>query len=102
MPSKLSNIQIEKQISQLNGWSLVGDSSDSITCNYKFNNFSEAFSFMTQSALAAEKIDHHPEWSNIYNSVEVLLTTHDVKGLSKKDFILAHEMNNIASKYNIR
>jgi 4a-hydroxytetrahydrobiopterin dehydratase len=60
-----------------------------ITREFKFENFNQAFGFMTQVALAAEKHDHHPEWSNVYNRVTITLTTHDAEGLSTKDVELA-------------
>lgn len=75
-----------------NGWALV-DGRDAIQKTFKFKDFTEAFAFMTRTALWAEKWDHHPEWSNIYNGVEVLLTTHDVNGLSIKDVQLARKMD---------
>ena len=62
---------------------------DAITRNYVFGDFSEAFAFMTRVALLAEKHDHHPEWSNIWNRVEITLTTHDAGGLSQRDVNMA-------------
>ncbi|MBC7795103.1 MAG: 4a-hydroxytetrahydrobiopterin dehydratase [Clostridia bacterium] len=69
---------------------------DAISRTFTFKNFSEAFGFMTRAALAAEKLDHHPEWKNIYKTVEVTLTTHDASGLTQKDVTLAHTMDRIA------
>ena len=62
---------------------------DAITRSFRFGDFSEAFAFMSRVALAAEKMDHHPEWSNVYNRVEILLSTHDAGGLSERDIALA-------------
>jgi 4a-hydroxytetrahydrobiopterin dehydratase len=62
---------------------------DAITRQFKFENFCQAFAFMTQVALHAEKADHHPEWFNVYNRVDILLTTHDAGGLSARDVELA-------------
>ena len=65
------------------------DARDAITRQFMFADFVEAFGFMTRVAILAEKADHHPEWSNVYNRVEVLLTTHDAGGLSTRDVALA-------------
>lgn len=75
-------------VADLDGWSLV-DGREAIEKRYMFTNFIEAFGFMTKCALEAEKADHHPEWSNVYKTVEVVLTTHDVNGLTQKDIALA-------------
>jgi 4a-hydroxytetrahydrobiopterin dehydratase len=66
---------------------------DAITRSFKFADFVEAFGFMTRVALLAEKADHHPEWSNVYNRVDVLLTTHDAGGLSQRDVALAEAID---------
>ena len=65
---------------------------DAIERQFEFANFSEAFAFMTRVALLAEKMDHHPEWSNVYNKVNVTLTTHDAGGVSEKDIAMARAM----------
>jgi 4a-hydroxytetrahydrobiopterin dehydratase len=78
-----------------NGWSMV-DRRDAITKTFTFGNFVEAFGFMTRAALWAEKLDHHPEWSNVYRKVEVTLTTHDAGGLSALDVKLAQKMDELA------
>ncbi|KAM3721137.1 putative pterin-4-alpha-carbinolamine dehydratase [Dirofilaria immitis] len=70
------------------GWRMVEDR-DAIQKNLQFKNFNETFGFMTQVAMYAEKMDHHPEWFNIYNKIEVTLSSHDVNGLSEKDIKLA-------------
>jgi len=79
----------------LAGWSEV-DGRDAINKVFKFKDFSEAFAFMTRAALKAEVMDHHPEWFNVYNKVDVTLTTHDADGLSQKDIDLAVAMEGYA------
>ncbi|WP_226779768.1 4a-hydroxytetrahydrobiopterin dehydratase [Oceaniglobus trochenteri] len=77
------------------GWAMV-DGRDAIARTYTFANFIEAFGFMTRAAMHAEKLNHHPEWSNVYNRVEVVLTTHDAKGLTALDVKLARRMDKLA------
>jgi len=79
-------------VAELNGWSAV-DGRDAIEKRYQFADFGAAFGFMARSALAAEKADHHPEWSNVYNRVHVVLTTHDAGGVTQKDVALAKAMD---------
>ena len=67
--------------------------------SYKFKNFNEAFSFMTSIAIFADKINHHPEWFNVYSRVDVVLTTHDLNGVSELDITLAEHMDNFASNF---
>lgn len=74
------------------GWS-YDSKRDAISKIYKFRTFVDAFGFMTKSAIVAEKLNHHPEWSNVYNVVEVTLTTHDVSGLTELDLKLAARMD---------
>ena len=76
------------------GWSMV-EGRDAIAKTYRFGNFVAAFGFMTRAALWAEKLNHHPEWSNVYKTVEVTLSTHDVGGLSMKDIELARRMDSL-------
>ena len=78
----------------LDGWSAV-PSRDAIQKTYVFKNFSEAFGFMARVALQAEKMDHHPEWSNVYNRVSVVLATHDAKGVTQLDVSLAAYMDQL-------
>jgi 4a-hydroxytetrahydrobiopterin dehydratase len=85
-------------LSSLPGWTLStnGSGSEAIARTFTFSDFGEAWAFMSRSALVAEKMDHHPEWFNVYNRVEVTLTTHDVApsgGLSAKDVALARAMD---------
>ena len=82
-------------LGQLSGWS-VAEGRDAIVKTFKFDDFNAAFGFMTRAALAAEKLDHHPEWFNVYNRVEVLLATHDVDGVSDLDVTLAKIMDGAA------
>ena len=79
MAQKLDNAARKSVLAKLNGWSEVSGR-DAITKKFTFKNFSEAFGFMSRVALAAEKMDHHPEWSNVYKTVEVTLSTHDAGG----------------------
>jgi 4a-hydroxytetrahydrobiopterin dehydratase len=83
-------------IAQLSGWSAVSGR-DAIAKTYKFADFNAAFGFMSRVALVAEKMDHHPEWSNVYNRVEVVLTTHDAGGVTQKDVDLARFMDGAAA-----
>jgi 4a-hydroxytetrahydrobiopterin dehydratase len=85
---KLDEAAVSARLAELQGWTLVQGGS-AIEKHFVFNDFRQAFGFMTQSALAAEKIDHHPEWSNVYRKVHVLLTTHSASGLTELDFQLA-------------
>ena len=78
----------------LPGWSLA-EGHDAIRREFRFRDFSEAWGFMARVALLAEAQDHHPEWSNVYNRVEILLTTHDAGGLSERDLRLARAINGL-------
>ncbi len=77
------------------GWAAV-PGSDAIRKVLKFRNFSEAWGFMTRAALVAEKLNHHPEWRNVYNTVDITLTTHDCHGISRLDIDLARAMDRLA------
>ncbi len=92
---KLGRQAVDEAMAGLEGWTLAGDGL-SISRTFTFRNFSEAFAFMTRSALAAEKLDHHPEWTNVYKTVDVRLNTHDAGGLTALDFELARRMNRYA------
>lgn len=89
---KLGKDAIAEALAGLEGWALATDGG-SIKRTFTFKNFSEAFAFMTRVALAAEKMDHHPEWFNVHKTVDVTLNTHDIGGLSVLDFELAKKMN---------
>jgi 4a-hydroxytetrahydrobiopterin dehydratase len=84
-----------KYLAELVGWKNAKDR-DAIKKNFKFQNFNEAFSFMTRVAMEAERANHHPEWLNVYNQVKVTLTTHDADGVTEKDIKLAQFMNAIS------
>lgn len=93
--AKLTDAERQEALDRLTGWSLVDDR-DAITKTFTFDNFNAAWGFMSRSALVAEKLDHHPEWFNVYNRVEVTLSTHDANGLTSRDVALAEAMNAIA------
>ena len=82
-------------------WALTTDGRDAVKKTFLFRDFRDAWSFMSGVALAAEKMDHHPEWFNVYSTVDVTLTTHDADGLSKKDVALAMTMEELAMRYKI-
>ncbi len=84
-------------LENLPGWTHA-PTRDAITKSFRFKDFSAAWGFMSQVALAAEKADHHPEWTNVYNRVDVLLTTHDCNGLSARDVALAAVMDGLAGE----
>jgi 4a-hydroxytetrahydrobiopterin dehydratase len=95
MVEKLTREAREAALGNLNGWSDV-PGRDAIARTFTFKNFNEAFGFMTRVALVAEKNDHHPEWRNVYKTVEVVLSTHDAGGVTQRDIALAEAMNKIA------
>jgi 4a-hydroxytetrahydrobiopterin dehydratase len=95
MAEKLSGEARREALARLKGWQ-EADGRDAIRRTYEFRNFSEAFGFMARAALVAEKMDHHPEWSNVYKTVDVTLSTHDAGGLTEKDVKLAAAMDRIA------
>lgn len=86
--ARLTETELTDALAGLPGWTLREDGL-AIGRSFKFADFSEAFAFMTRVALLAEKADHHPEWSNVYNRVQITLTTHDAGGLSKRDVAMA-------------
>ena len=92
---KLDPEAVAAAMAGLDGWTLDEDG-NSISRSFEFRNFSEAFAFMTRCALAAEKLDHHPDWSNVYKRVDERLSTHDAGGLTTLDFDLAKRMNRYA------
>lgn len=77
------------------GWTVAADGK-SISRSFVYPDFLQAFAFMRRAAIAAERWNHHPEWSNVYNRVDVRLTTHDTGGLSEKDYVMAQEMNDLS------
>ena len=88
MVEKLTGEARKRAIAGLSGWSEV-DGRDAITRAFRFSDFNAAFGFMTRVALKAESMDHHPEWFNVYNRVDVTLATHDAGGVTEKDIALA-------------
>jgi 4a-hydroxytetrahydrobiopterin dehydratase len=89
---KLSDAEVTERLPQVPGWKREGDK---IHRDFRFDNFVSAFGFMSQVALLAEKADHHPEWSNVYNKVSIGLSTHDAGGLSQRDFDLARQIDKL-------
>lgn len=88
MAARLTETERKAFLAENPDWKLA-DGRDAVRREFQFRDFNEAFAFMTRVALAAEKADHHPEWFNVYNKVEITLTTHDVGGLSARDVALA-------------
>lgn len=88
MTEKLSKEAIERLLQTRPGWTLSDDAL-SVSASLKFADFVEAWGFMTEIAIAAETLNHHPEWSNVWNRVDITLTTHDAGGLTEKDIALA-------------
>lgn len=96
--AKLSNSEIEALLQALGDWSLSEDG-QAVKKSFKFATFIQAFGFMAECALFAEKIDHHPEWHNVYRTVDVTLSTHTAGGLSQLDFDLAAFMDRAAGRH---
>ena len=92
-----TRIGADKALEKLSGWARAQGDRDAIARTYRFADFNAAFGFMTRVALKADKMDHHPEWSNVYNRVEVLLTTHDADGVTGLDVELARFMDEAAA-----
>ncbi len=97
MAQRLSDSDRNAALGGLSGWSLVSGR-DAITKSFKFADFSEAFGFMARAALVAERMNHHPEWFNVWSKVDVTLSTHDAGGLTKLDIELAKAMDAIAGR----
>ena len=95
MKAKLTGEARKSALAKLSGWSEVSGR-DAITKKFVFKDFNAAFGFMTRAALVAEKLDHHPEWFNVYKTVEVTLSTHDSGGVTELDVKLADTMNQLA------
>jgi 4a-hydroxytetrahydrobiopterin dehydratase len=94
MTRRLTDVEHASLGSTLPGWTLAPDR-DAIRREFRFRDFSEAWGFMTRVALLAEKLDHHPDWSNVWNIVRIELSTHDAKGLTGKDVALAQAINGL-------
>ena len=95
MAEKLTGNDRKTALAKLTGWSEAKDR-DAISRTFTFRDFSEAFGFMTRAALVAEKLDHHPEWVNVYDKVEVTLATHGAGGVTERDIELAAAMDGLA------
>ena len=95
MAQKLSGEARKQALTRLKDWS-EASGRDAITKKFVFNDFNQAFGFMTRAALVAEKMDHHPEWFNVYKNVDVTLSTHDAGGLTELDVRLAEAMDKLA------
>ncbi len=95
--ARLDTVAVNALIAELSSWTLAEDGK-SIEIDLKFRNFPAAMGFIMQISIAAEKQNHHPEWSNVYNRVKIVLTTHDVGGLSEKDGLLANTIDEIAQE----
>ena len=95
MPTRLTEEERAAALAELRQWRSDPDR-DTISRNFRFRDFSEAFGFMTRVALASEAADHHPEWSNVFNQVDILLTTHSAGGLTRNDVALAKKIDALA------
>jgi 4a-hydroxytetrahydrobiopterin dehydratase len=100
LASRLEGEERRKALAELSEWKPV-EGRDAIARSFVFRDFNQAFSFMTRVAMQAEKLDHHPEWSNVYRTVSVVLTTHDAGGLTELDIRLARFMDIAAGAQDI-
>mgnify|MGYP001221923080 CR=1 FL=1 len=98
MVDQLPPESVDKALGKLDGWNLSADTK-SIHKELKFKDFNHAWGFMNRVALLAEKMDHHPEWFNVYNRVEITLTTHDAGGISERDIKMASAIDEIMSAH---
>jgi 4a-hydroxytetrahydrobiopterin dehydratase len=101
MVERLVGAARQTALREIHGWAEVEDR-DAIRKSYHFGDFSEAWGFMSRIALLAEKMDHHPELFNVYNRVEIILSTHDAGGLSQRDIRLAHAIDEVAPERDRR
>ncbi|MCH8915494.1 MAG: 4a-hydroxytetrahydrobiopterin dehydratase [Thaumarchaeota archaeon] len=90
---RLSQTDIDEELKSLPGWSVVNEK---LHKEFQFDSFNQAFGFMTRAAMEIEKMNHHPEWFNIYNKITIELTTHDAGGITKNDVNLAKILNSLA------
>ena len=97
MVDKLTGDARRKALGQLRNWKKVRGR-DALSKAFRFSDFNEAFGFMSRVAIRAEQLDHHPEWFNVYNRVEITLTTHDAGGVSERDIALAKFIDRIAGR----
>ena len=96
MPGKLTAAALTEALAGLDGWS-VADGREAIVKTYRFADFNAAFGWMSRAALKAERMDHHPEWFNVYNRVDVALTSHDAGGVSARDIELAAFLDSLCA-----
>jgi 4a-hydroxytetrahydrobiopterin dehydratase len=89
---RLSEIEIDEELKNIPGWSVVNEK---LHKDFQFNSFNQAFGFMTRAAMEIEKMNHHPEWFNVYNRITIELTTHDARGITKNDTNLAKILNSL-------
>jgi len=89
---KLSKTDIDEELKSLPGWSVVNEK---LHKEFQFDNFNQAFGFMTRAAMEIEKMNHHPEWFNVYNKITIELTTHDAGGITENDVNLANILNSL-------
>ena len=89
---RLSQIDIDERLKDLPGWSIVNEK---LHKEFQFESFNQAFGFMTRAAMEIEKMNHHPEWFNVYNRITIELTTHDAGGITKNDINLARILNSL-------
>lgn len=89
---RLSDEQIKIELAELSGWSVINGK---LHKDFVFDDFVEAFGFMTRAAIHIEKMNHHPEWFNVYNKISVDLTTHDAGGITQNDIVLAKTLNSL-------
>ena len=89
---KLSQTDIDEELKNLPGWSVINEK---LHKEFQFDSFNQAFGFMTRAAMEIEKMNHHPEWFNVYNKITVDLTTHDAGGITKNDVNLARILNSL-------
>ena len=95
-PTRLNDQQVTEALAGLDGWQLADGK---LHREFKFGDFIEAFGFMSRVALAAERMDHHPEWANVYRTVDIYLITHDVGGVTEKDFELLEKIEKLIGKH---
>jgi len=91
--TRLSQTDIDEELKSLPGWSVVNEK---LHKEFQFDSFNQAFGFMTRAAMEIEKMNHHPEWFNVYNKITIELTTHDAGGITKNDVALAKILNSLA------
>lgn len=97
-----ARLDLAEALKSLPDWRVADDARPALTRTLRFADFNAAFGFMTRVALTADKMDHHPEWSNVYDRVEVLLTTHDAGGVTDKDVALARFIDRAAAETGAR